>query len=106
MKMNPIVRGTTVNITCNVAGIDLSDYEIYFSVGPRYGKSWFSVEKERMTISFDDEKTIIGFTLTQKETLKCVPGIALAQIRAKNGMVIATDTVKIIIQDIVKDGEI
>lgn len=102
-----IIRGTTPRITCRIPG-NLTETHLFFSVGPESRFSWFTVGHERMTVDYDTEesRTVIVFTLTQKETCACKAGKAYAQFRAVdiagNGM--ASNRIEVEIVDVIKDG--
>ena len=104
---NEICRGTTPRIECAFQE-DLSDYELYFSIGPDMRKAWFTVPHSRMKCETDLAQTTVVFTLEQRESLLCKAGKAFAQFRIvdENGDARASNIIELQIIDIVKDGVI
>lgn len=109
MAINKIVRGTTPNIECKFAG-DVTYNRFMFSVGSDLETPWFSVRWQDMKSEYDkhDDMTVIKFQLSQKQTLSCKPGKAIAQFRAidESGFANVSNIVSLEIEDILKDGVI
>lgn len=104
---NEICRGTTPRVECTFQE-DLSDYELYFSIGSDLRKAWFTVPHSRMKREIDIDRTTVVFTLEQRESLLCKAGKAFAQFRIidENGDARASNIIELKILDIVKDGVI
>ena len=107
MGSNVIHRGTTPNVICKAKG-DLSKCKCFFSIGAKARHSWFTVEPDDISVSYERLKDVstITFQLTQEQTLSCSAGKALAQFRAieENGNAMVSNIDSVEIADIVKDG--
>lgn len=106
---NILVRGTTPNIECRLKG-DVTCNRLYFSIGLDYETPWFTVRWPEIETEYSkaDDLTIAKFQLTQKQTLSCKAGKAIAQFRAidESGFATASNIVSLEIADILKDGVI
>ena len=97
-------RGTTPAIVLTV-DTDLTGWTIYATLG--MGKKKLTIENDRMTISYENGKTTLAFSLTQEETLAFGVGNCEVQVRAiKDGTAIATDIQDIDIRRIILEGVI
>lgn len=106
---NIIVRGTTPNIECKFKG-DVTYNHFLFTIGSDMDTPWFSIRWHEMGVEYDKrtDVTSLKFRLSQRETLACKPGNAIAQIRAvdKNGFATVSNFVNVVVSDILKDGVI
>ena len=96
-------RGTTPTITLTVDA-DISDWTIYATF--QSGANEITLDNERLTVSYTQDKTTVLCTLTQEETLK-LNGVCEVQIRAiKGGTAIATDIQTVDVGRIILEGVI
>ena len=99
-----IYRGTTPNVKC-ATSYDLTDYKIYFSIGPKPLKKWLAVDPDNINIERKGNRTYLSFQLTQEQTLSCKAGKAFAQIRAiKDEYAVASEMIPLEIKDIIEGG--
>lgn len=103
--MTQITRGTTPTVSIEVDA-DLTDFTCELSIG-KYGKPYFTVDNESMTLSVSEGTSTCSFKLTQAQTLKCKAGKTLMQMRAiKNDDAIATNAVEIEVLDAIEQSVI
>lgn len=102
--MVSITRGTTPQVTCNVAGADLTQFTCYVSIGETNRPE---VTVSDVTVEWDGEKSALTFNLTQEETLSLHEGASKVQLRAvKDGHAVASGEVGIKVMPIILNGEI
>lgn len=105
--MASITRGTTPEITCTVAGIDLTGYSCYLTIGRREKSPWLTADNTQMTLELVGEDSKLTYRLTQEQTLACGTGSAMIQLRCiKDGLAVASGIGEIEVDGIIKDGEI
>lgn len=104
--MASITRGTTPQVTCNVAGIDLTQFACYVSIGSNNHPK-VTISGEAITTTYDGTDSQLTFTMTQAQTLALHEGATNIQLRAaKDGHAVASGEVKCDILPVILDGEI
>ena len=106
-----IYRGTTPSITLSITGVDLSNASAWPTVivTVKNGRSTFDVNRDKLSIAKTDGGCSVTFALTQAQTLLMHKlQNTVVQLRAKDmeGHAIATEIASVMVEDIVKDGEI
>ena len=102
-----IIRGTTPQVTCNVAGIDLTQFSCFVSIGAT-NRPKFTVTD--VATEFDGDNTAVTFGLTQEQTLSLHEGVTCVQLRAiKDGHAVASGEVElevlpVILNEVINDG--
>ena len=98
-------RGTTPDIIMTLEGIDfidLSDIYITFKQDKNF------ITKTMQDVTYDEESRQINIHLTQEDTLLFHNGYVFIQLRAKTGSgnAVATDIVRLNVDEILKEGVI
>lgn len=103
-------RGTTPTFTLFVPGYDLTDMTVYVTIMQvsSSASTMLTLTGNEISITADEEGSMIAFQLPQTQTLKFTKGKADVQVRFidANGNAGATDTGTINIQPILLDGVI
>lgn len=96
-------RGTTP-INVFLTDVDLTKASVFFITYVQNGKVVLEKSKEEVKI----QKNVVMVFLSQKETLLFKEGIVTIQLRAKfpDGSSIASDLIRTLAYEILKDGEI
>lgn len=102
-----MIRGTTPTFTLTVIGAEFDTSTIYVTLS-QANRKILTKTGEDLSVSTEDNKTIIDVYLTQQETLSFKPGIAQIQIRwiDELGTACATPIKSIDISDVLLDGVI
>lgn len=104
--MASITRGTTPQVTCNVAGIDLTQFTCYVSIGNTNNPK-VTISGDAVSVSYDGTDSSVTFTMTQQQTLALSEGQTRLQLRAvKDGHAVASGDVRLDVLPIILDGEI
>lgn len=104
--MASITRGTTPQVTCNVSGIDLTQFACYVSIGSTNHPK-VTISGDAVSVSYDGTDSAVTFTMTQAQTLALHEGQTSVQLRAvKNGHAVASGEVRCDVLPIILDGEI
>jgi len=94
-------QGTTPALVLRVKDKDLTEATVFASI--RTGTNVVTKTGEDLTVTTDDEDTLIVCTLTQNETLKLNTGDALVQVRyiTSDGNAYATTKAKLNVNDVI-----
>lgn len=97
-------RGTTPAITLTVDA-DITAFHVYVTL--RNKSQTITIENERLSMEYANDKTTIAFALTQEETLAFNVGTCEVQVRAiHDGTAIATEIENIDVGRIILEGVI
>ena len=104
--MASITRGTTPQVTCNVAGIDLTQFVCYVSIGST-NRPKVTIQGDAVAVEYDGTDSRLTFTMTQEQTLALHEGTTNVQLRAINdGHAVASGEAKLDVLPVILDGEI
>ena len=97
-------RGTTPAIPLTVDD-NIVDWTVYVTL--RNGGNVLTLTNDALSMTYENQKTTIAFSLTQEQTLAFSVGTCEVQVRAiHDGTAIATNIGKLDVKRILKEGVI
>lgn len=93
-------KGSTPTVRVKVAG-DLTGHTCQLAFG-KGSRPTFTCDNTQMEMFVEDGCTVLAFTLTQEQTLKCRKGVTYLQLRVvKDGIALVSEMHEVTVADVI-----